>query len=115
MKQIPQQCYRQTLDVVRPTRLPKIVVHFAVPPNEIVAWRVLADCEITVCEARIWLTRAGSDYDFWLQPGDPALRLYRGERIWLSTDGGVDAEVSLSMANTGTVRWLMQLWARLFF
>jgi hypothetical protein len=114
VKQVPQ-LYRQTLTLFRPTRLQKIVVHLAVPPNKVVAWCVLADCDMTVRDARVWLTRAGSDYDFWLQPGEPALHLDRGERIWLSTDAAVDAEVSLSMANAGAVQWLMQLWARWFF
>ncbi len=114
MKQVPQ-LYRQPSAFFRPTRLQKIVVHLVVPPNDVVAWRVLADCEMTVSEARVWLTRAGSDHDFWQQPGEPALRLYRGERIWLSTDAPVDAAVSLSMANTGAVRWLMRLWAQLIF
>lgn len=114
MKQAPQQPYRHTLDRIRPVCLPKIVLHLAVPPNEVVTWCVLANCEMTVHGARIWLTRAGSDYDFWLHPGEPALRLHRGERIWLSTDANVDAEISLSMANTGVARWLMHLWARFF-
>ena len=114
MKQV-QQLHRQPFALFKPTRLQKIVIHLAVPPNKVVAWCVVADSEMTVRNARIWLTRAGSDYDFWLQPGEPALHLYRGERIWLSTDANVDAEVSLSMTNMGAVHWLMQLWARLVF
>lgn len=115
MREAPQPLFGRTFDDGTPTRPHKIVLHLAIPPSEVIAWRVLSDCEITVRDARVWMTRAGSDYDFWLQPGDPAIAVQRGERIWLTTDAAVDAEVSLSMANTGAVRWLLHIWSRVFF
>jgi hypothetical protein len=112
VKEAQQAPYYRQMDASKPTHLPKILVRFAVSPNEVVAWRVPSACELTVRTARVWLTRAGSDYDFWLQPGEAALCLHRGERIWLSTDALVDAEVSISMANTGAVLRLLHIMSR---
>ena len=114
MKEVQQSPYYRQLDAYRLTRVPTIMLHFAVPPNEVIAWRALSDCKLSARNARIWLTRAGSDYDFWLQPGEPSLCLQRGERIWLSTDATIDAEVSVSMANSGAVLRVMQVMSRLF-
>ncbi|CAB3798615.1 hypothetical protein LMG28138_04468 [Pararobbsia alpina] len=76
-------------------RSPRITIHFSVAPMETVEWRVRVASELQVNGARIWLTRASSEYDYWLQPGD-SLRLKRGERIWLSVDGDMSADVSLT-------------------
>lgn len=76
---------------------PEMVIRFAVLPGQTVSWRVLADSELCVGKARVWVTRVFSPYDYWLQTGD-VLRLKRGERIWLSTDANVLAEISLTSA-----------------
>jgi hypothetical protein len=76
---------------------PEMVIRFAVVPEQTVSWRVLADSELRVGNARVWVTRIFSPYDYWLQPGD-VLRLTRGERIWLSTDADKPAEVALVSA-----------------
>jgi hypothetical protein len=78
-----------------PARFARIVIHLAVAPAQTIAWRVPSESQLRVHGARVWLTRIGSPYDYWMQPGD-AIRLQRGERIWLSTDAGVSAEVSLT-------------------
>lgn len=70
--------------------LPALSIHFAVPAAGTFTWRVRADSTLRVYDARIWLTRARSPYDHWLNPGD-MLRVHRGERLWLSTDGGTAA------------------------
>ena len=114
MKEAQQPWNYLELDEFRRNRLPKVRVRFAIPPNEVVAWRVPADGELTVRNARIWLTRAGSDYDFWLLPNAPALCLRCGERIWLSTDAATMAEVSVSMANSGAFSRLIHIIARFF-
>jgi hypothetical protein len=76
-------------------RCPRITIHFSVAPMVTVEWRVRAASELQVTGARVWLTRLSLDYDYWLQPGD-TLRLKRGERIWLSVDGDMSADVSLT-------------------
>jgi hypothetical protein len=70
-------------------------VHFSVLPGATLTWRVDANSTLTVQGARVWLTRVSSPYDHWLAPGEE-LRLQRGERVWLSTDGDAAARVSLS-------------------
>jgi hypothetical protein len=65
--------------------LPALSIHFAVPRATTLTWRVSADGTLRVYGARIWLTRARSPYDHWLNPGD-MLRVHRGERLWLSAD-----------------------------
>ncbi|HEY4294932.1 MAG TPA: DUF2917 domain-containing protein, partial [Paraburkholderia sp.] len=90
----------------------RMVLHFFVMPGATLTWRVEADSTLAVQGARLWLTRVSTPYDHWLAPGD-TLRLYRGERVWLSTDGGHEARVSLSSAlpaKRGMVgRWLGRL------
>jgi hypothetical protein len=76
-------------------RLPKVVIHFEVQPGATLSWRVETHCELCVKGARVWLTRAASPYDYWLQPGYP-MQLQRGERVWISTDGNVAARLSLT-------------------
>lgn len=114
VKEASQRQPRRTFESAKPIGFSKIIVDVVVPPNAVVEWYVLSNCELTVRHARIWLTRDGSDYDFWLMPNVPALSLRRGERIWLSTDAAVNAEVSLSMAPTSAMQWLMKIGARLF-
>ncbi|HKT95842.1 MAG TPA: DUF2917 domain-containing protein [Paraburkholderia sp.] len=78
--------------------LPALSIHFAVPVAGTLTWRVRADSTLRVYGARIWLTRARSPYDHWLNPGE-MLRVYRGERLWLSADGGnAAARVTLTSA-----------------
>ncbi|MEM5437576.1 DUF2917 domain-containing protein [Paraburkholderia diazotrophica] len=76
-------------------RLPRVVVHFEVQPGATMSWRVEANTELLVQGARVWLTRAASPYDHWLQIGD-TFRLQRGERVWVSTDGDAAARLSLT-------------------
>lgn len=77
--------------------LPAQSVHFAVPPLRTLTWRVHASSTLRVQAAQVWITRARSPYDHWLSPGE-ALRLERGERIWLSTDAAFPARVSITSA-----------------
>ncbi|CAB3768832.1 DUF2917 domain-containing protein [Paraburkholderia solisilvae] len=75
--------------------LPRVVVHFEVQPGATLSWRVDAHCELSVNSERVWLTRIGSPYDYWLQPGYP-IQLRRGERVWVSTDGHLAARLALT-------------------
>ncbi|WGS44289.1 DUF2917 domain-containing protein [Burkholderia sp. JSH-S8] len=75
--------------------LPRVVLHFAVAPRKTLTWRARHDAELRVHDATLWLTRVGSVDDYWMQPGD-VLRLRRGDRIWLSTDGDRPAEASIT-------------------
>ncbi|WP_043285518.1 DUF2917 domain-containing protein [Paraburkholderia oxyphila] len=78
--------------------LPAVSIHFAVPVAATLTWRVRADSTLRVYGARIWLTRARSPYDHSLKPGE-TLRVYRGERLWLSADGdNAAARVTLTSA-----------------
>ncbi|MCX5538849.1 DUF2917 domain-containing protein [Paraburkholderia sp. CNPSo 3076] len=77
--------------------LPAQSIHFAVPPMRTLTWRVNASATLRVQVAQVWVTRARSPYDHWLQPGE-TLRLERGERIWLSTEAALPARVSITSA-----------------
>ncbi|SDR24683.1 Protein of unknown function [Paraburkholderia fungorum] len=93
-------------------RQPTIVVHFSVIPGATLTWRIEADSTLAVQGARIWLTRISSPYDHWLTPG-AEIRLHRGERVWLSTDGAHAARVTLTSilpVRRGLIgRWLGRL------
>jgi hypothetical protein len=93
-------------------KLPKVSLHFEVQPGATLSWRIEANGELCVLRERVWLTRAASPYDHWLQPGQP-LQLKRGERVWVSTDGEIAARLVLTTyphARRGIVgRWLTRL------
>ncbi|WP_322011508.1 DUF2917 domain-containing protein [Paraburkholderia sp. J12] len=84
-------------DALLPTPLPAQSLHFAVPQGQTFTWRLAADSLLRVYGAQVWVTRARSPYDHWLNPGE-TLRLARGERIWLSTDADAPARVTLTSA-----------------
>lgn len=77
--------------------LPAQSVHFAVPPLRTLTWRVNAPAAVRVHGGVVWITRARSPYDHWLNPGD-TLRLERNERIWLSTEAATPARVTITTA-----------------
>lgn len=77
--------------------LPSQSIHFAVPPLRTLTWRVNASATLRIQSAQVWVTRARSPYDHWLQPGE-TLRLECGERIWLSTEAALPARVSITSA-----------------
>ncbi|WP_166656153.1 DUF2917 domain-containing protein [Paraburkholderia sp. BL10I2N1] len=93
------------------------MIHFALMPGRTVSLRLDADSEIRVRTTRVWLTRVFSPYDYWVQPGD-VIRLQRGERIWLSTDGDEAAEVALTSEYieryNAVSRWISRWAERLF-
>ncbi|WP_419178003.1 DUF2917 domain-containing protein [Caballeronia sordidicola] len=89
-----------------------MVIRFVVQPGHTASWRVRSDSELRVGTARVWVTRVFSPYDYWLQTGD-VLRVSRGERIWLSTDANIAAEISLTsayaVAHRPLFKWIERL------
>jgi hypothetical protein len=77
--------------------LPAQSIHFAVPPQRTLTWRLNAHATLRVHSAQLWVTRARSPYDHWMRPGE-TLRLERGERIWLSTDDALPVRVTITSA-----------------
>jgi len=92
-------------------RLPRIVVHFEVQPGATMSWRVETNTELFVQGTRVWLTRAASPYDHWLQIGE-TFRLHRGERVWVSADGNVPARIALTTHPAKSQRILARLLER---
>ncbi|CAG4917346.1 DUF2917 domain-containing protein [Paraburkholderia saeva] len=96
----------------------RYVIQFAVAAGETVALKIRHDTVVSSAGARLWVTRAGDKWDYWLKPGE-TLRLLRGERIWVTGDidahattgAQPDADVTLTMqlARPRRVRWK---WAR---
>ncbi|MCC8395568.1 DUF2917 domain-containing protein [Paraburkholderia sp. MMS20-SJTR3] len=104
---------RSTQDGARTAiSLPRVVIYFAVDPATTVTWRICADSELRVHgNARLWLTRHRSPYDYWLQPGE-TIRLERGERIWLSVEDDASAEVSVTSPHVERHRILRRWFTR---
>ncbi|PCE32575.1 DUF2917 domain-containing protein [Burkholderia ubonensis] len=92
--------------------LPSVVIHFAVAPRKTLTWRAPNDAEIRTHDAPLWLTRQTSVDDYWIRPGD-VLRIPRGERIWLSTDGDLPAEASITTAYAMRGGWLQRALAQM--
>lgn len=77
--------------------LPTVVIRFAIAPRTTMTWRAPRDAEIRAHDAALWITRPPSVDDYWVRPGD-VLRIARGERIWLGTDGDQPAQASITTA-----------------
>ncbi|MBJ9963745.1 DUF2917 domain-containing protein [Burkholderia seminalis] len=77
--------------------LPTVVIRFAVAPRTTMTWRAPRDAELRTQGAALWVTRPPSIDDDWVRPGD-VLRIARGERIWLGTDGDRSAEATITTA-----------------
>ena len=92
--------------------LPKVVFHFSVQPRTTYSFCVAADADLRVYFAEVWLTRIHSPYDHWLSPG-MQMRLQRGERVWISTDGPRAARISMTsllpIVRNPLRRWLGRL------
>src|ERR1700757_4300308 len=86
-----------------------VVVHASLAPKRVAAWRMRADTELRVHGTDVWLTREGRLDDYWLRIGD-VVRLTRGDRIWLSADGGAAAQLTFAShyidRRGGFQRWL---------
>ncbi|GLU31066.1 DUF2917 domain-containing protein [Trinickia caryophylli] len=95
-------------------QLLKIVVHASIAPDRTVAWRMSVDSDLRVQAGVVWLTRMGCLDDYWLQPGD-LIRLERHDRIWLGTDRGEPADVTLTSHHVQRAaplrRWLSRFQA----
>jgi hypothetical protein len=110
-----EQCVFRTAPVTSASAhalSPEMVIHFVLQPGQTASWRVRSDSELRVGTARVWVTRIFSPYDYWLQAGD-VLRVTRGERIWLSTDANIAAEISLTseyaVARRPLFKWIERL------
>jgi Protein of unknown function (DUF2917) len=76
-------------------RSAKIAMQFAVEPGAPLLCLVRMESEIRSNNARVWLTRERDERDYWLLPGE-SVQVRRGERIWLSAEGSVAAELTLT-------------------
>ncbi len=98
----------------------RYVVQFTVAAGETVSLKVKRDALMSAAGTRLWVTRAGDEWDYWLKPGE-TLRLSRGERVWVTGEAhepaasGIvattDAEVLITMylERRRRIRWR---WAR---
>jgi hypothetical protein len=92
----------------------RYVVQFAVAAGETVSLKIRRDAVVSAAGARLWVTRAGDEWDYWLKPGE-TLRLARDERVWVTGDAGdgsdatpiTDAGVTITMylARRRRTRW----------
>ncbi|KAF1030016.1 MAG: hypothetical protein GAK40_00202 [Burkholderia plantarii] len=72
---------------------------FELPPGETVPMKVVRSTRLTVQGATVWVTRSHDTGDYFLASGD-TLRLRRGERLWLATEGPAAASVAFSVVAT---------------
>ncbi|PRE93400.1 DUF2917 domain-containing protein [Burkholderia multivorans] len=72
-------------------------VTFEIPPGETVPMKVQRSTRLTVQCGPVWATRSNDVDDYFLVDGE-TLRLRRGERLWLSAEGGQSACVAFSVS-----------------
>ncbi|MGU7781320.1 DUF2917 domain-containing protein [Burkholderia sp. PU8-34] len=72
-------------------------VTFEIPPGETVPMKVQRSTRLTVQCGPVWATRSNDVDDYFLVDGE-TLKLRRGERLWLSAEGGQSACVAFSVA-----------------
>lgn len=71
-------------------------ITFEIQPGETVPMKVARSTRLTVQGGPVWATRSNDVHDYFLASGG-ALKLQRGERLWLSVDGDEQARVSFSL------------------
>lgn len=62
-------------------------ITFEVPAGEVASVRVARSTKLVVRGGQVWLTRSDDTADYWLEPGH-AVRLRRGERLWVGAERG---------------------------
>ncbi|CAN0623768.1 conserved protein of unknown function [Burkholderia multivorans] len=72
-------------------------ITFELQPGETVPMKVVRSTRLTVQCGPVWATRSNDIDDYFLMAGE-TLRLRRGERLWLSAEGGDSACVAFSVA-----------------
>ncbi len=72
-------------------------ITFELQPGETVPMKVARSTRLTVQCGPVWATRSNDIDDYFLMAGE-TLRLRRGERLWLSAEGGDSACVAFSVA-----------------
>ena len=72
-------------------------ITFEIPPGETVPMKVQRSTRLSVQCGPVWATRSNDVDDYFVLDGE-TLRLRRGERLWLSTEGGQSACVEFSVA-----------------
>ncbi|RQR63665.1 DUF2917 domain-containing protein [Burkholderia sp. Bp9126] len=72
-------------------------ITFEIPPGETVPMKVQRSTRLTVQCGPVWATRSNDVDDYFLADGE-TLKLRRGERLWLSAEGGQSACVAFSVA-----------------
>ena len=60
-------------------------ITFEVPAGEVASVRVARSTRLVVRDGVVWLTRSDDTADYWLEAGH-ALRLRRGERLWVGAE-----------------------------
>jgi hypothetical protein len=78
-------------------------ITFEIKAGETVPMKVARSTRLMVSGAAIWVTRSDDTEDYWLKPGH-TLRLRRGERLWLSVEGGALACVAFAVPPRADVR-----------
>ncbi|MDE1178901.1 DUF2917 domain-containing protein [Paraburkholderia sp.] len=71
-------------------------ITFEIRAGETVPMRVTRSTRLAVHGSAVWVTRSDDVEDYWLAPGH-TLRLRRGERLWLSAEGGTAARLAFSV------------------
>ncbi|PLZ03466.1 hypothetical protein CY652_06585 [Burkholderia sp. WAC0059] len=87
-------------------------VTFAIDAGETVSVRVASSTRLVVEHGTVWLTRSGDTADYWLMPGH-ALRLRRGERLWVGAEDGRAARVVFRIPLTRAGRRALDALVRL--
>ncbi|MCX4163990.1 MULTISPECIES: DUF2917 domain-containing protein [Paraburkholderia] len=88
---------------------------FEIKSGETVPMRVTRSTRLAVSGGPVWVTRSDDTRDYWLQPGH-TLRLRSGERLWLSAESDLAANVAFSVPGRCDQRvrgWLGRIVERL--
>jgi hypothetical protein len=90
-------------------------IAFEIRHGETIPMKVARSTKLVVRGGAVWVTRSDDTEDYWLQPGR-ALRLRRGERLWLSAEGSTVAKVAFSVptrCDERALNWLARVGERL--
>lgn len=95
----------------------RVVDYLELYPGQTFSWRVERNSEVRACASWVRVTTHSVPYDYRLEPG-AVLRMARGERIWISSEGerkvGIEVSTDQSRRREGRlIQWLFVLSAAL--
>ncbi|MGI4860133.1 MAG: DUF2917 domain-containing protein [Janthinobacterium lividum] len=84
---------------------------YEIAPGAPVRWTLHATGQVRACAGRLWLTREGDPWDYWLETGD-VMPVVAGDVFWASVEGAAPGRLEMRAQMARVPVW-RQAWRAL--